>query len=205
MKFYDQYILPKLTHWVCSQKNITLQRKKIIPQAKGKVLEIGIGSGLNLPFYNPEKVDFLWGLDPSIHLQKIAEKKSNDLPFKVNFIGLSGEEIPLGRNCADTVVVTYTLCSIPDVIKALKEMNRVLKPGGELLFCEHGKAPDDYVFQWQNRLNPIWKLISGGCNLNRPTPHLIEKGGFKIKVMDKGYMSDFKLASFNYWGVAVHR
>jgi len=203
MDIYNRYVLPKLIHWVCSGKDMNTQRAKIIPQAHGRVLEIGIGSGLNLPFYNPEKIDFLWGLDPSKQLQKIAEKKAVDLPFNVEFIGLSGEEIPLEKNDADTVVVTYTLCTIPDVLKALIEMNRVLKPGGNLIFCEHGIAPDDIILKWQNRMNPIWKRVSGGCNLNRPIPHLIEKSGFKIKHLDMAYMSSFKLASFNYWGTAV--
>jgi len=203
MDIYNTYVLPKLIHWVCSGKDMNNQRAKIIPQAHGRVLEIGIGSGLNLPFYNPEKINFLWGLDPSKQLREIAEKKAVDLPFNVKFIGLSGEEIPLEKNDADTVVVTYTLCTIPDVLKALIEMNRVVKPGGNLIFCEHGIAPDDIILKWQNRMNPIWKRMSGGCNLNRPIPHLIKKSGFKIKHLDTGYMSNFKLASFNYWGTAV--
>jgi len=205
MEIYNNYILPKLIHWVCSGKDMNNQRQKVIPQACGRVLEIGIGSGLNLPFYNPEKIDFLWGLDPSKQLRKIAAKKAVDLPFKVEFTGLSGEEIPLEKNDADTVVVTYTLCTIPDVLKALIEMNRVLKPGGQLIFCEHGTAPDDIILSWQNRMNPVWKLISGGCNLNRPIPSLIEKGGFKINHLDMAYMSSFKIASFNFWGTAVLR
>jgi ubiquinone/menaquinone biosynthesis C-methylase UbiE len=203
MKIYNHHILPRLTHWICSQKNFTYQRKKIIPRARGRVLEIGMGSGLNLPFYDPKNIDFLWGVEPSKQSQKTAKKRAVDLPFNVEFIGLSGEEIPLEKNCADSVVVTYTLCTIPDVLKALTEMNRVLKPGGELIFCEHGKAPEDIVFKWQNRLNPIWKNMSGGCNLNRPIPCLIRKAGFKIKHLDTGYISSSKLASFNYWGQAV--
>ncbi|NOX33791.1 MAG: class I SAM-dependent methyltransferase [Deltaproteobacteria bacterium] len=205
MEFYNHYILPNLTHWVCSHKDITYQRKKVIPLARGRVLEIGIGSGLNLPFYDRKKIDFLWGLDPSKQLRKIAEKKAADVLFKVDFIGLSGEEIPLEKNSADTVVVTYTLCSIPDVLKALNEMNRVLKPGGELLFCEHGKAPDTHILQWQNRLNPIWKRLSGGCHLNRPVPGLLKKAGFKIQNLDMMYTSNLKLISFNYLGTAVAR
>ena len=205
MEIYNNYILPELTHWVCSREKFGNQRAKLLPQASGRILEIGIGSGLNLPFYNPEKIDLLWGLDPSKRLKKIAEKKADDLPFNVEFIGLSGEEIPLEKNCADTVVVTYTLCSIPDVLKALIEMNRVLKPGGNLLFCEHGKAPDDHIFQWQNRLNPIWKRMTGGCNLNREIPLLIEKSGFKFKNIEMAYVSRFKPAGFNFWGAAVPR
>ena len=204
MNFYHNCIFPKLTHWVCSRNDFIYQRKKVVPKAFGRVLEIGIGSGLNLPFYNPEKIDFVWGLDPSKQLREIAEKNAEKVPFNVEFITLSAEEIPLEKNSADTVLVTYTLCSIPDVVKALKEMNRVLKPGGELIFYEHGKAPDDHIIRWQNRMNPIWKLVSDGCNLNRPTPRLIEKGGFKIKKLDMKYTSSLKPLSFNYWGTAVH-
>jgi len=142
--------------------------------------------------------------DPSKQLREIAEKNAEKVPFNVEFINLSAEEIPLEKNSADTVLVTYTLCSIPDVVKALKEMNRVLKPGGELIFYEHGKAPDDHIIRWQNRMNPIWKLVSDGCNLNRPIPRLIEKSGFKIKNLDMKYTSSLKPLSFNYWGTAVH-
>ena len=203
MQFYDKYILPTMTHWVCSGNDITSQRKKIIPRAKGKILEIGIGSGLNLPFYKADNIKILWGLDPSKQLRKIAEKKAADLSFKIHFIGLSGEKIPLEDTIADTIVVTYTLCTIPDVHKALKEMYRVLKPDGQLLFCEHGKAPDDHIAQWQNRLNPFWKHIAGGCNLNRDIPRLIKNSGFTIKNIDMAYMSNFRLISFNYQGIAV--
>jgi len=202
---YNSYILPQLTHWICSGKEFSLQRAKVIPHARGRVLEIGMGSGLNLPFYKPENIDCVWGLDPSRQLQKIAQKKAGDLPFDVKFIGLSGEEIPLEKNNVDTVVVTYTLCSIQDVFKALVEANRVLKPGGRLIFCEHGKAPDNHIYQWQNRINPFWKRVSGGCNLNRPIPRLIEKCGFKILNLDMAYIGSFKPASFNYWGAAVLR
>lgn len=202
MLFFDKYILPKLTHWACSQNDITTQRKKMIPQARGRVLEIGIGSGLNLPFYKSDNINILWGLDPSKPLRKIAEKKAADLPFNVDFIGLSGEEIPLENNSADTIVVTYTLCTITDVHKALKEMKRVLKPDGKLIFCDHGKAPDNYIAVWQNRLNPIWHRISGGCNLNRDIPGLIKKSGFEIKNMSMMYINNRKSIIFNYMGMA---
>ncbi len=204
MGLYKKYILPGLTHWVCSQSNISGLRRMVVPQAKGRVLEVGIGSGLNLPFYDPAKVKQVWGVDPSYELRAVAEKKAADLAFDLEFIGLSGEDIPLEKNAADTVLVTYTLCSIPDVLKALKEMNRVLKPGGELIFCEHGNALDDHIRRWQKRINPIWTKISGGCNLNRPIPDLIKESGFKIRHMDTGYSSSFKIASFIYRGMAVH-
>lgn len=203
MEFYNKYILPKLTHWVCSQNDITRSREKIVPLAKGRILEVGIGSGLNLPFYDPAKVDRVWGLDPSSQLKKIAEKKAVEMPFDVDFIGLSGEDIPLEKKSMDTVLVTYTLCSIPDVLKALNEMKRVLKPGGELIFCEHGRAPDDNISKWQDRITPTWTKISGGCNLNRPISNLIEESGFKIVNLDARYNSPLKVIGFNYRGIAV--
>lgn len=203
MKFYDTHILPKLTNWVCSQNDITRMREKIVPLARGRVLEIGIGSGLNLPFYDPAKIDRIWGLDPSSQLKKIAKRKAVGLPFDVDFIGLSGEDIPLAKKSIDTVLVTYTLCSIPDVLKALNEMNRVLKPGGKLIFCEHGRAPDAHINKWQDRMNPAWTKISGGCNLNRPISDLIETSGFKIVTLDADYNSPLKVIGFNYRGVAI--
>jgi ubiquinone/menaquinone biosynthesis C-methylase UbiE len=203
MGFYDKYILPKVMHWACGQASFTYQRKKVVPLAKGRVLEIGVGSGLNFPFYDPGKVEFVWGLDPSEQMRKIAKKKISDSQVKVDFIGLSGEEIPLEKNDADTILVTYTLCSIPDVLRALGEMYRVLKPGGELIFSEHGRAPDENVRKWQARLNPIWGYLGGGCQLDRPIPSIIEEGGFKIKNIDTMYLSSFKPACFNYWGTAI--
>ncbi len=203
MQIYDKYILPKLTHWVCSHNDVRSQRQKVIPLARGKVLEIGIGSGLNLPFYKADNIDLLWGIDPSKQLLKIAEQTAADLPFNINFICQSGEEIPLANNSVDTIVVTYTLCTIPNVHKALNEMKRVLKPKGILIFCEHGKAPDNNIAKWQNRLNPAWKSIAGGCNLNRNIPGLIKNSGFTIKHLDMVYMSNLKLISFNYQGLAV--
>jgi ubiquinone/menaquinone biosynthesis C-methylase UbiE len=205
MGLYEKYILPRITEFLCSQKPVIYQRKKIVPLAKGRVLEIGIGSGLNLQFYDLSSVEYVWGLDPSAQMRNMAEKRAIDIPFEVEFIGLSGEEIPLESKSADTVLVTYTLCTIKDVLQALGEMRRVLKPGGELLFCEHGLAPDEDVRRWQNRMNPIWKRMGGGCHLNRPIPNLIEQGGFKINNIETMYIPGWKPASFNYWGSAVQR
>jgi len=205
MGLYEKYILPKITDFLCSGKPIMYQRKKVVPLAKGRILEIGIGSGLNLQFYDSSNVEYIWGLDPSAQMREMAEKRAIDTQFEVEFIGLSGEEIPLESNSANTVLVTYTLCTIPDVVQALSEMSRVLIAGGELIFCEHGLAPDEDVRRWQNRINPIWKRIGGGCNLNRPIPNLIEQGGFKINNIEKMYIPGWKPASFNYWGSAVQR
>jgi ubiquinone/menaquinone biosynthesis C-methylase UbiE len=207
MGLYEKYILPKVVDLTCSAKPIMYQRKKVVPLAKGRVLEIGIGSGLNLPLYDPIKVEFVWGLDPSVQLRAMAEKRASKVQFKVEFIGLSGEEIPLDSNSADTVLVTYTLCTIPDVLLALDGMRRVLRPGGELIFCEHGLAPDEDVRRWQDRItpNPIWKRLGAGCHLNRPIPSLIKKGGFKINNMETMYIPGWKPVSFIYWGSAVQR
>lgn len=203
MKIYTNYILPKLTHWICSSKLIERQRKKVVPLAKGHVLEIGMGSGLNLPFYDTTKVEYLWGLEPSEHLRNLAEEQRRNVKFDIEFISQAVEEIPLDSNIADTVLVTYTLCTIPSVLPALNEMRRVLKPGGELIFCEHGIAPDEKVRRWQDRVNPIWKRLAGGCHLNRSIPSLIEQGGFQIKNMETMYIKGWKAAAFNYLGSAV--
>jgi ubiquinone/menaquinone biosynthesis C-methylase UbiE len=205
MGFYEKYCLPKITDFVCSGKPIRYQRKKVVPLAKGRVLEIGIGTGLNLPYYDTSQVGYIWGLDPSVQMLKRAEKRVKDIDCTVEFIGLSDDQIPLASNSVDTVVMTYTLCSIPDVAQALSEMRRVLVPGGDLLFSEHGLAPDETVRRWQKRLNPIWKHFGGGCHLDRPIPGLIEQGGFKIENLDTMYIPGFKPACFNYWGSAVYR
>lgn len=205
MGLYEKYILPKITEFLCGGKPIMYQRKKVVPLAKGRVLEIGIGSGLNLQFYDSSNVEYIWGLDPSAQMRNMAEKRAINSQFEVEFIGLSGNEIPLESNSVNTVLVTYTLCTIPDVVQALSEMSRVLMPGGELIFCEHGLAPDEDVRRWQTRMNPIWKRMGGGCNLNRPIPNLIEQGGFKINNIETMYIPGWKPASFNYWGSAVQR
>lgn len=205
MGLYEKYILPKITEFLCSGKPIMYQRKKVVPLAKGRVLEIGIGSGLNLQFYDSSNVEYIWGLDISAQMRKMAEKRAKSIQFKVEFIDQSGNEIPLESNSVDTVLVTYTLCTIPDVGQALSEMSRVLMPGGELIFCEHGLAPDKDVRRWQNLMNPIWRRMGGGCNLNRPIPNLIEQGGFKINNIETMYIPGWKPASFNYWGSAVQR
>ncbi len=180
------------------------QREKVVPLAEGRVLEIGVGSGLNLPFYTPGKVKHLWGLDPSRETWALAHDKLGKLDFDVEFIKASAEDIPLDRGSADTVLITYTLCTIPDVISALREARRVLKSDGTLLFCEHGLATDESVQRWQNRLNPIWTRLGGGCNLNRPIPELIQQAGFNIRSIDAMYIPGWKPASFNYWGAAIH-
>jgi ubiquinone/menaquinone biosynthesis C-methylase UbiE len=201
MNFYEKYILPRITNWLCGHKTLTQQRKKVVPLAKGRVLEIGFGSGLNLGFYDPGRVQHVWGLDSSAAMLQMAAAAT--APFGVECIHASAESIPLAEASADTILVTYTLCSVPNVIKALKDMRRVLKPGGELLFCEHGAAPDANIRKWQDRLNPVWSKLAGGCNLNRSIPALLEQGGFKVQTVDTMFLPVWRPAAFNYLGTAV--
>ncbi len=204
MGIYDRYILPHLVNSSCSAKPITYQRKKVVPDASGRVLEIGMGSGLNLPFYNPDKVDFVWGLEPSAGMRAKAGESVAAAPFEVKWLDLPGEEIPLEENSVDTIVLTYTLCTIPDTLKAMGQMKRVLKPGGRLLFSEHGKAPDQSVQKWQDRIDPVWKIFGGGCHINRPIPELIEQGGFRLSTLESMYLPNTpKWVGFNYWGSAM--
>ena len=204
MGLYGKYILPKVVHLACSTKPNMRQREKVVPLAKGRVLEIGIGSGLNLPYYDVSKVTKLWALDPSPEMTKLAERAARSVHLDVEFIDLPGEEIPLENNSVDTVLITYTLCTIPDTQPALLEMARVLRAGGELVFCEHGAAPDSSVRRWQDRVNPIWRRLGGGCHLNRAIPDLIGQGGFRISRMETMYIPGWRPASFNYWGTATH-
>ncbi|WP_291797124.1 class I SAM-dependent methyltransferase [Lutibacter sp.] len=177
------------------------QREKIIPLASKNVLEIGIGSGLNLPFYTSE-VKKLTAIDPSKELWKRTLVNTQQLPFNFQFIEASAESIPAISNSFDCVVITYTLCTIPNLTKAFSEIKRVLKPTGKFLFCEHGKAPENGIQKYQNIVNPVWKKIGGGCNLNRNIPTLIEENGFTISKLETIYLPGWKPASYNYWGIA---
>jgi SAM-dependent methyltransferase len=201
--FYNKYILPKFLNCACGTKPINFQRDKIVPLAKGIVLDVGIGSGLNIPFYNKSKIDHLYGLDPSDELLKIAKSIAEKHELEIEFLECGAEAIPLPDNSIDTVLITYTMCTIPDVELSNLEIMRVLKPEGQLLFCEHGLAPDKNIVKWQRRINPIWNKIAGGCNLNRDIPKLITSSGFKILDIEEMYLpSTPKFAGYNYWGVA---
>jgi len=202
MGLYDKYVLPNAIDWACKQKSSMKQREKIIPLANGNVLEIGIGSGLNLPFYDKRKVNHLTAIDPSLDVWKKNSFDTNTLGFEFDFMEAFSENIPADNNSFDTVVITYALCTIQDTDKAFDEIKRVLKKDGKLLFCEHGKAPDKKIVRWQNMLNPVWKKFSGGCNLNRDIKFMIERNGFKIIKLEKMYIPGWKPASFNYWGIA---
>jgi len=203
MGFYDRHVLPRFINCACGAKPIMKQREKVVPLASGTVLEIGIGTGLNLPYYDASRVDRLIGLDPSEASWKLAGARAAQLDFEVEFIGLPGEEIPLDDASVDTVVVTFSLCTIPDPVTALKGMCRVLRQGGSLVFCEHGGAPDENVRKWQDRINPTWRRLAGGCHLNRDIPALLNAGGFEVSVLETGYLPGTpRIAGYNYWGSA---
>jgi SAM-dependent methyltransferase len=203
MGLYGRFVLPKLVDLVCRTSTVARQRPKIIPKATGTVLELGFGSGLNIPFYDAAQVRQVLALEPSKEMWSRAEEIVRSAQFEVEHLEASAEEVPLADGSADTVVATYTLCTVPDLAVALREIQRVLKPGGALIFCEHGAAPDEEVRRWQDRLNPIWSRLSGGCNLNRPIPSLLEEGGFNIQEMDTMYLPGWRPVNFNYWGSAV--
>ena len=203
MSFYNKYILPKVLNCACASKPINYQRDKIVPLAEGVVLDIGIGSGLNIPFYNKTKIKQLYGLDPSKELLDIAISVAKKEDLEIEFLECGAESIPLPSKSIDTVLITYTMCTIPDVALSNSEIIRVLKDDGKLLFCEHGLAPDKNIAKWQKRINPLWSKIAGGCNLNRDIPNLISSSGFKISNMEEMYLpSTPKFAGYNYWGVA---
>ncbi|PHN03231.1 class I SAM-dependent methyltransferase [Flavilitoribacter nigricans] len=202
MGLYGRYVLPKLVNWACRQGPPMQQRARLIPAAEGKVLEIGIGSGLNLGFYDAKKVQSVVGIDPSEATWRQHDIDLHSLPFAFEFIAAPAESIPVEDGIFDTIVTTYTLCTIPDYEQAFAEFRRVLKPGGQLLFCEHGRAPDTGVAKWQDRINPIWKKFGGGCNLNRNIPALIRENGFQITDLETLYLPGWKPATFNFRGRA---
>src|SRR5436190_18781257 len=201
MGFYANYIVPYLVNLAMGNRELKPFRERVIGEAKGRVLEVGIGSGLNLALY-PTQVREIVGLEPSPRLLTMAGEAARPDSMDVTFVEGSAEAIPLEANSIDTVVTTWTLCTIPDVARALLEMRRVLKPGGELLFVEHGLAPEENIRRWQNRLNPIWKRIARGCHLNRPIEDLIEKAGFNITEVETGYIKGPKPMTFLYRGRA---
>ena len=203
MGLYDRYILPGLINAACSARPINRQRMKIVPQAEGVVLELGFGSGLNLPYYDAGKVTRLIALEPSLGMLAKAEDKAKEAKFPVDVLAETAEKLSLDDESVDTVLVTYSLCTIPDPVSALRAARRVLKPGGRLLFCEHGKAPDEGVFRWQRRIEPVWKVIGGGCHLTREIPKLVTAAGFGVDALETMYLPKSpRWAGFNYWGSA---
>jgi ubiquinone/menaquinone biosynthesis C-methylase UbiE len=205
MSFYAERVLPHLIDLACSTRPQQKQREKVVHLAEGDVLEIGFGSGLNLPYYDSGKVRKIFGLEPSAGMRRKAQPLVESSDIEVEFIDLPGEQIPLENDSVDTVLVTYTLCSIADAVTALEGMRRVLKPRGRLIYCEHGRAPDESVRHWQNRLNPPWRRMAGGCNMNRDIPALLRAGGFEITMDERMYLPGPRILNYNFWGIAETR
>ncbi len=201
MNWYDRHVLPYLMDFACGLPMVQAQRRLLVPQAQGRVLEVGMGTGRNLPFYDRQRVSLLVGVDPAMQMHRLAQRRSRQAGIAVELMGLSAEHLPATDASFDTVVCTYTLCSIPDPLQALREMRRVLVPGGRLLFCEHGRAPDETVRRWQDRLQPLWGPLAGGCHLGRDVPALLEAAGFAA-TMQSAYLAGPRPMTFHYWGHA---
>ncbi|MEW6666146.1 MAG: class I SAM-dependent methyltransferase [Thermodesulfobacteriota bacterium] len=200
--WYERHVLPYLIDIACSLHPVRRQRRKLLPLAQGQVLEIGIGTGLNLEHYDRAKIKKVVGLDPGLEMLRLAQKRAAKIGVPVELVGLSAEQIPFEAGTFDTVVVTYSLCTIPDPVSALREMRRVLKPAGKLIFCEHGLAPDSSVRRWQDLLTPLWSRLAGGCRLNRDIPAMFKETGFRLANMETGYLPGPRSLTYNYWGTA---
>lgn len=201
--WYERHVLPYLMDIACGMRPVWHQRHKVVPLATGCILEIGIGTGLNLEHYNKSNIEKIVGLDPGLTMFPRARKRVKQASLAVELVGLSAEEIPYQEGSFDTVLVTYSLCTIPNPGAALKEMRRVLTPGGKLIFCEHGLAPDASVRRWQDRLTPLWAKLSGGCQLNRDIPNLLREAGFHSVDIQSMYLPGPRSLTYNYWGTAV--
>lgn len=188
MKFYDEKILPHLIDFACGMGQVMKTRAQVVPKASGRVLEIGIGTGLNLGFYDADRVSTIVGVDPAAQMQGLARQRAAAIDIPVEMIALELGQIQAADASFDSIVCTFTLCTIPDPLAALQEMRRVLKPGGQFLFGEHGRAPDLKVRVWQDRLTPLWRPLAGGCHLNRDIPALLKAGGFRLREVHSRYL-----------------
>ena len=203
MGFYQNQILPRLIHSAMRREDLKAYRQRVVSAAAGRVLEIGIGSGLNMPFYGAGVTEVI-GLDPSAQLLAMAQRVVRP-GIPIDFIEGSAESIPLENASVDTVLTTWTLCSIPDAARALREMRRARRPGGVLLFAEHGRAPEAGVRWWQDRLTPLWKWLGGGCHLNRPIGDLIASAGFRLDRLENSYLGRPRPLTYMYEGSARPR
>ncbi|MGO9005767.1 MAG: methyltransferase domain-containing protein [Beijerinckiaceae bacterium] len=201
MGFYQDWVLPSLLDFAMRQDQIAKYRREVVPAAQGRVLEVGIGSGLNLPFYDRGATTIV-GLDPSARLLTFARRRAAEVGAEPALMRGSATAIPLHDASIDTVVMTWTLCSIPDPIAALREIRRVLKPGGSLLFVEHGLSPDPAVERWQSRLTPLWRHIAGGCHLDRKVDDLVRAAGFEINALRTEYAKGPRPMTYMYEGRA---
>ena len=203
MGFYNERILPNLIACACGSKPILKHRRIMVPEAEGRVLEVGMGSGTNLPYYDGERVSEIVGVEPSEGMRIKARRAIDGQSIPVELIDAPGEALPVEDASIDTVLLTFTLCTIPDYEAALAEMRRVLKPGGKLVFVEHGLAADAGIARWQRRVEPVWKAIGGGCHLTRPMDKLIADGGFRIDRLEADYTPKTpKFSGFVYRGLA---
>ena len=201
MKLYERWVLPTCLDLVMRQPMLDAYRRAVVPAASGRVLEVGVGSGLNLPLYG-EQTQFVCGLDPSPELLAKAGRRAASARVRAALARGSATSIPLGDGAVDTVVMTWTLCSIPDPLAALHEMRRVLRPGGRLLFVEHGLAPESGVARWQRRLTPLWRHLAGGCHLDRKVDDLVRTAGFTLSELHTEYAEGPRPMTYMYRGVA---
>lgn len=208
MDFYERRILPRLVDLACGSPSLARTRALVVPRACGRVLEVGFGSGLNLRFYDPARVERVLALEPGEGIRALALRRAAASPVPVEFIAAPGESIPLADASVDSIVVTFTLCTIPDVARAAREMRRVLRRGGELLFAEHGTARSVRAQRWQRRIEPAWTPLAGGCHLTRNPPQILRDAGFEVQwaegLLDPRPLAARTLAplTYGYWGVA---
>lgn len=203
MRIYHRYVLPRLMHLVMGSHLLEAYRQRLASQAQGTVLELGFGSGLNLPYYDPCRVTQLLALEPEEGMLELAQQRSAQSAFPVEVLQAGAERIPLPARSVDTVLCTWTLCTIPNVEQALAEVRRVLRPGGQFLFTEHGLSPEPQVARRQHRLTPLWKRCAGGCHLNREPDALLKEAGFEIVATRKGYLGALKSMTYMTEGRAI--
>lgn len=201
--WYDRHIMPRLITAACGQEGIENRRKQVVPLAQGRVFELGCGGGLNQALYDPARITSFSGIDPHEKLLDGARARAREKGWETDIRQGVGEDIPFASGSFDTVVCTYTLCSVEDPGAVLAEMWRILAPGGKLLFLEHGRAPDAGVARWQERVEPVWKPLAGGCHLTRPIGAALRGAGFAVEPLGQAYLDKTpKVLGWMEWGVA---